>query len=314
MGYKIPDNWPLPKEITWYTCNECGMLYGDGEFNQAMLNEYYTKYYGYGVSNPDNIERLKQDARRIAAEHDRDAVILDFGGAGDGGVSVLVEELAGFTNARCINPGEKLPACDVIYASHVLEHIYDLRKVMMQFVDSLNTDGTLIVDVPDAYGLLARWKMPILDFNTKHINHFTLRNMLDLGFHCGFEMVDLKRYELEYAPCFQAIFKRVNVAHQSALHIKTSSLSRELKLNRINYSVNIWGMSDIVWHALSKYNLKVLNYIDSDPAYRGQTYNGKPVLERPDNDSPILILAQGQRGRLIENIRKAGVTNQIIEI
>jgi len=37
-------------------------------------------------------------------------------------------------------------------------------------------------------------------------------------------------------------------------------------------------------------------------------------LERPTNDAPILILAQGQREKLIENIRKMDVTNDIIEI
>jgi hypothetical protein len=73
-------------------------------------------------------------------------------------------------------------------------------------------------------------------------------------------------------------------------------------------------MGDITWHILSQMDLDVLDYIDNDPAYRGQTYNGKPVQERPTNDSPIVILAQGQRGRLIENIRAAGIQNRIIEI
>jgi len=85
-------------------------------------------------------------------------------------------------------------------------------------------------------------------------------------------------------------------------------------LSQIKKPVNIWGMGDITWHLLSQVDLDVLNYIDNDPAYRGATYNGKPVLDRPDNDAPIVILAQGQRGRLIENIRKAGIGNPIIEI
>jgi len=71
-----------------------------------------------------------------------------------------------------------------------------------------------------------------------------------------------------------------------------------------------------VWHILSLVDedFQVLNYIDNDPAYRGQIYNGKPVLERPDNDAPIVIMAQGQRQRLIANIRAMGVENEIIEI
>jgi hypothetical protein len=104
------------------------------------------------------------------------------------------------------------------------------------------------------------------------------------------------------------------VAQASAEHIKANMKERIIKLRAITGPVNIWGMSDIVWHLLSWVDLDVLNYIDNDPAFRGQTYNGKPVLERPDNDAPIVVMAQGQRKRLIENIRRAGVTNEIIEI
>jgi hypothetical protein len=82
MAYHIPDGWPLPSVIVWYTCDMCGMIYGDGNFDQAMLNEYYSKYYGYGVNNPANVERLRADADRIAAESSYDDVIVDFGGAG----------------------------------------------------------------------------------------------------------------------------------------------------------------------------------------------------------------------------------------
>jgi len=87
MSYRVPDAWPLPSEIVWYTCDTCGMLFGDGDFNQAMLNEYYLKYYGYGVNSPANIERLKMDAVTISglAKHEREAVIVDFGGNGDDG-------------------------------------------------------------------------------------------------------------------------------------------------------------------------------------------------------------------------------------
>jgi hypothetical protein len=297
----------------------CGMLYGDGEFNQAMLNEFYTKYYGYGVSNPDNQARLRADAHMLRQVVKSDAVIVDFGGAGDDGRSVIQEELMGygFTRVSCIGPNEELPEqAHVIYASHVLEHIYDLPKTMKRITESLAPDGLLIVDVPDATGLLQRWKMPILDFNTKHLNHFTLRNLLDLGHKYGLEAVMVKPYELEYAPCYQVHFRRLDVVRESAKHVQSSIIDKlHTLMENVDCPVNIWGLGDIVWHLLSEpLSLEVLQYIDNDPAMRGQTYNGKPILERPTNDAPILIIAQGQRKRLIENIRKMGVKNEILEI
>jgi hypothetical protein len=320
MSYRIPDLWTLPSEIVWYTCDNCRMIYGDGDFNQAMLDQYYRERYGYGVSNPDNIVRLRRDAAMIAATiTDLNACIIDFGGAGDDGKSIVENELVsrfGRWNVKCTGPDETLPEnCQVIYASHVLEHIYDLPQTMRRLADALAPDGLLIVDVPDATGLLQRWKMPILDFNTKHINHFTLLNLLELGAQYDFEAVYVKPYELEYAPCYQVHFKRLDVAAESRKHIAISTARKILVLGQTRGHINIWGLGDITWHMMACLkDLNVLNYIDNDPAYRGTTYNGKPVLERPDNDAPIVIMAQGQRGRLIENIRKAGVTNPIIEI
>jgi hypothetical protein len=185
---------------------------------------------------------------------------------------------------------------------------------MRQLVDALAPDGLLIVDVPNATGLLRRWKMPILDFNTKHINHFTLRDLLRLGYEHGLEMTHIHEYELEVAPAFQVHFRRLDMARASAEHVQRNIEARVKRLETIRQPVNIWGMSDIVWHLLSLVDLQVLDYIDNDPAFENQTYNGKPVLQRPSNNAPILILAQGQRQRLIDNIKAMGVTNVIIEI
>lgn len=318
MDYRVPDGWPLPECISWFTCDECGMIYGDGAFDQAMLDEYYRRFYGYGVNNPANTERLMQDAEMLTKiVKDPRAPILDFGGAGDDGNSVLVDALheMGHINSMSVDAGDPLlDGCAVIYASHVLEHIYDLPDTMRRLVKALAPLGALIVDVPDALGLLQRWKMPILDFNTKHLNHFTLRNLLDLGYRHGLEAVSERRYELEFAPCIQVQFRRLDVARKSMWHVINHDALRTVKLAGITGPVNIWGMSDIVWHTLAEVELDVLDYIDNDPAYRVATYNGSPVRERPTNDAPIVIMAQGQRGRLIANIRAMGVENRIIEV
>lgn len=314
--FTIPDGWTLPNEIVWYECLQCGTIYGDGDMTQAMFDEYYKTKYGYGINNPANIERLKQDAKEIAAAK-LDARIVDFGGAGDDGKSIIIESLQGwgFTDAHCVGVGDRLPVnCDVIYASHVLEHIYELPNTMSLIENALAPDGLLIVDVPDATGLLNRWKMPILDFNTKHLNHFTLRTLLELGHRWGFESVLVKPYELEFAPCYQIHFKRLDVAAKSAEHIKRSIAERIEKLKAINFPVSVWGMSDIVWILLSQVDLDVIHYIDNDPAMRGATYKGKPIMESPAHNEPIVIMSQGQRARLILNIRKAGWMNIIIEV
>ena len=271
--------------------------------------------------SPENTKRLQLDAVAIEnhVKFDRQAVIVDFGGAGDDGECVLVNELhrRGYDNARGVGVGDEMPGgCNLIYASHVLEHVYNLPETMHLLTAALGDGGLLIVDVPDSTGLLEYWKKPILDFNTKHLNHFVLRNILDLGFYYGLEQIGLKQYSLEVAPAYQVQFKVLDVARESAAHIQKNMTAYKEQLDALgDMPVNIWGMSDIVWHMLSQTSLNVLDYIDNDPAYRnGQTYDGKPVLERPTNQAPIVIMAQGQRQRLIENIRAMGISNPIIEI
>jgi len=314
MSYKIPDGWPLMSEIVWYACEGCGLVYGDGDFDQAMLDDYYLHYYGYGLGYEDNIARLTNDANTIAGIARTDDVIVDFGGGKD---SVVITELKrlGFNRTISVDVGDPMPKADIIFASHVLEHIYTLPATMELLVDALKPEGTLIVDGPDATGLLLKWNMPILDFNTKHIQHFTLRDYLNLGWRYGLEMVDHFAYDLGFIRAgYQIRFKKMDIGVASMGVIKNRTYSMKARLLLIDKPVNVWGMNDLAWHMLAAVDLDVLDYIDNDPAYRGKTYNGKPVLERPTNDAPILIMVQGQRQRLIENIRKAGITNEIIEL
>ena len=321
MGYKIPDGWPLPKMITWYTCNDCKMLYGDGDFDQVMLNKYYLNYYGYGINSSDVSNRLTSIAYQIVNEYLQSARFVDFGGSGDDGKSIVCEHLRahGFNHAYNVNAGEPIPECDILLASHVLEHVYDVDETIARITDALTHDGLLIVDGPDATGLARKWKMPILDFHTKHINHFRMIDYLRLMENYNFELVDSSRYvdirSNQKAACVRLYFRHFNTAKASHNWIHDRIDERIVKLFALrDQPVNVWGLGDVTWHLLSRIKLNVLDYIDNDPAYRGATYDGKPVLERPTNDAPILILAQGQREKLIENIRKMDVTNEVIEI
>jgi len=296
------------------------MVYGDGDFNQAMLNEYYTKYYGYGINSKDVEERLSGIAAEIGRRYPVTTRFVDFGGSGDDGKSLCVERLKaiGFVNAYNLNAGDPIPDCDILLASHVIEHVYDMKETMDEITHALAKNGLLIIDGPDSTGLVREWTMPMLDFHTKHINHFKMIDYLRLMDNYGFELMDSVRYKdvraSQTAPCFRMYFRRYDTAQESANHVTSKVAEKVAKLKEITYPVNLWGVGDIAWHLLSQVNLDILDYIDNDPAMRGATIDGKPIVELPTNDKPILIVAQGQRSRLIEKIRSLGLTNEIIEI
>lgn len=319
-GFKVPDGWPLPKQINWYTCLHCGLLYGDGDFDQEMLNEYYIKYYGYGINSKDVKERLSEIAADIGIHYPYTTRFVDFGGSGDDGHSLCVDRLQaiGFKNAYNVNAGETIPKCDILLASHVLEHIYDLPETMERIASAIDKNGMFIIDGPDATGLIREWKMPMLDFHTKHINHFRMIDYLKLAEIYGFEMVDFVKYKdiksSQTAPCFRMYFRRFNTARESMKHVTENIHEKVNKLQQITFPVNLWGVGDIAWHLLSQVKLDILDYIDNDPAMRGATIDGKPIVELPTNDKPIVIVAQGQRGTLLEKIRELGLKNEVIEI
>jgi hypothetical protein len=201
-------------------------------------------------------------------------------------------------------------------ASHVLEHIYDLPDAMGKIVASLKPDGLLMVDGPDTMGILQEWRMPMMDYNTKHINHFTLLNYLDLGRQYGLTATRVDRYKLAGAWSYKVYFRKgydLGEACRDKVQGNVARIVEELQKWK-GTPVNIWGMGDITWHVLSMVDLDVADYIDNDPAYRGRTYNGKLVVEQPDNDYPILILAQGQRELLVNNILSMRLENRLVEI
>jgi len=321
MDYRVPDNWPLPRSITWYTCNQCGCLYGDGFFDQELYNDYYRNYYGYGVNSTQVNDRLTRIASDVLAEYGPSVRFVDFGGSGDDGLSVAVEYLKahGCENAHNVNAGEPVPFCDVLLASHVLEHVYDMNEVMEKISGALSPDGLLIVDGPDATGILLEWEMPMLDFHTKHINHFRMIDYLRLMDRYGYELVNSTRYvdvrANQRAECVRLFFKRMNTAQQSRDYVQANIAEKLQKLRAIDYPVNVWGLGDMCWHILAQApDLQVLNYIDNDPAMRGATIGGKPILETPVNDAPIVVISQGQKSRLLDRIKAMGIPNEVIQI
>lgn len=318
LGYKAPDGWPLPDRIDWYKCHECGMLYGDGNLTQEMLNDYYQNYYGFGVNSREVIERLEGIADYIRGIYDNDVRVVDFGGAGDDGKSILVEKMkrSGISHAYNVNAGEPVPDCDVLLASHVLEHVYDMPEAMEKITKALVKDGLLIVDGPDATGISMIYKMPMLDFHTKHINHFRLIDYLRLMERYGFELVDSIRYvdvrSRQSAACLRLYFKRYDTARVSAKYIQDNMNTKLGKLREIKQPVNVWGLGDIAWHLLSQVELNVVDYIDMDPAMQGETYAGKLIKRTVENDEPILIIAQGQQKGILDHIKLSGLKNKVI--
>jgi len=83
---------------------------------------------------------------------------------------------------------------DVVTLYHVLEHIHDLRKTLKKLINHLNTDGYIIIAVPNHeswdgqnYGKYwAGWDVP------RHLYHFTLASMEKLEQEFDLQLKEVK--------------------------------------------------------------------------------------------------------------------------
>ena len=313
-----PDGWPRPPYLDWKRCTHCGMIYGDHpDASQAQYDEYYNKFYGYGVADPEQELRIKARADNVAQRFPNDTRVVDLGGGEEGLANRLWWH--GITDVFVIEAGEKIPLnIDLMFCEMVLEHIYDLPSAMQNIANSVVDGGTLIVDVPDATAVAftESRRMPMLDYHQPHINHFRLIDMLNLMRRWGFELVNTYSYAERNLPCrYYEFVKDIDIIGERSRDVVTGNMAVKVaKLRNLGDEPCIlWGVGDIASCVLAQHKPNIQYYVSNDPAFKGATIGGLPVYEKPIDDLPILVIAQAQKGALLKRIRET-CDNEVIEI
>ena len=317
MDWIVPDGWPRPKYIDWFTC-ACGMVYGDNEtVTEQDYTRYYQRYYGYGVGDSQSMGRMRDRAHYIAVKFpDRNIRIVDFGG-GESGLTKILGQY-GFVDAHNIEAGDDMPDdVDVVIAEHVFEHIYSMNIAMSDISESLKDGGVLIVDIPDggAISFARPEETPILDYTQVHINHFRAVDMLRLMERWGFELLETGNYTERFMPCRMFVFiKGADIGKMARDYIAINIDEKIKRMQKLgDQPVIVWGLGDIAMHLLAKQPLNVKYFICNDPAFKNQTIGRIPILEGAITDHPIVVMAQSQKKALIERI-KSEYDNEIIVI
>jgi hypothetical protein len=319
MTYEVPDGWENPLTNLICLCSNCGMIYYDNYKTQEDYDAYYKNRYdsGYSQTSPEAKERLDNLIKLvIKSEHNKDACIVDFGGS-EGYVGKVLNE-AGYKNVHTVNVGDKLPKnIDLLIASHVLEHVYDVQGIMNKLTK--NVRGKFIIDMPDAIAMSKIKPLPILDYHQKHINHFSIKTISTLMNRFGYTPTFIEYYTVEphNYPSFRILYEKLNESlayFESKEHVSKNIAAKLKTLKSIKEPVIVWGCGDICLHLLSKVRLNVIHYVDMDEAFRNQTIDGIPVLDHIEGDYPIVVIAQMQKSGILDNIKKLGIQNQIIVV
>jgi SAM-dependent methyltransferase len=372
--FVVPENYPLPAAYDILTCGHCGFVYADPPATQQDYDRFYSEWSKYddentatggGVSVYDRA-RLAATAKDIArAFPSKSAAILDAGCATGGLLSALRDQ--GFTAAtgldpspRCANACRKrgfpayvgtiasappdMPKFDCIVLSHVLEHVFDIPAFFAAAQRLLVPGAHLYLESPDASSYSNYLSSPFQEFNTEHINHFSVRALKNTARRFGFSPVLVEQKLLQisadmYYPAVFGIFRDLGVAAQPSDFIRDPDLPKAIDAYirnsttgmerigahlaselRVHSSVILWGAGQLAMKLLALPCLETMQIralVDSNPVLRGKTLRGAAIVapsEIADSSDPIVITTLLHADEIIAQIHKLGLKNRVISL
>jgi SAM-dependent methyltransferase len=344
--FTLPDGHILGDGYDVVCCDTCGFVYADTAAKQADYDRFYAELSGYesevssgmGLS-PQDRARLDATAAAVAdALPSRDARILDFGCAGGGLIRAL--QAQGFTNLHGIDPS---PACaaqvragtgvpaepgslfaippglgqfDCIILTHVLEHVEDVAGALANLASLLKPSGLLHLEVPDAMRYADFVVAPFQDFNTEHINHFSLTSLDNACGRAGLELVSSGEKLLESAPNmpYPAVYgfwrggaaarppvldgelrPRIEAYIQRSRTVMDRYETRIRALMDRSPEMMVWGTGQLTMKLLNETSLgeaRIAAFIDGNPINQGRTLHGVRIVAPSALgavDKPILV-------------------------
>jgi SAM-dependent methyltransferase len=372
--FVLPEGHPLANGYDVLCCEGCGFVFADTAVSQAEYDAFYrncSKYQdgptstGGGASRWD-LQRLRETAATVAEViGDRDARILDVGCA-NGGLLGALQEM-GFRRLTGLDPS---PVCaantrrhagihgaagslsnlppdfgsfDCIILSHVLEHVHDLRAAIGVVRQLLARQGWVYLEVPDAMRYADFLAAPFQDFNTEHINHFSLTCLANLA-RCagltlhqeGTRLID-GPHPVPYPAVYGFFRPRTGPAsrlvHETALRSKILEYIAQSRQvmdqieDRLHPAVTsgeqliVWGTGQLALKLLAETSLgaaRIAAFVDGNPINHGRLLRGQRILapeQVADLPYPIVIASTLHEGEIVQTIRdRLGLANRLITL
>lgn len=230
---------------------------------------------------------------------------------------------------------------DFVILSHVLEHVENLAAFVMRLHETLRPGGRLYVEVPDVhqFGLCTQsnvelpWEFAkdlFAQFTPEHVNFFSSTALRNLMSRLGFREVWLEP-QISIMGVLASVWEkplpdrdhRVRACVEQYIHESQQLVAEPLGV--INGLVQsgreflVWGAGLHTQRLLACSNLAKANiraFVDSNPAYRGLTLAGRPMILPEDLSNvpplPILISSRRMQAEIERQIRGSGLENEIL--
>ena len=373
QNFVLPEKHPLSEGYRVVCCNECGFVFADTTATQSDYDKFYADHSKYndiktstgGGGNPLDERRLMDTAATLAQILPNfNSSILDIGCATGGLLRELSKlgyrALVGIDpSEECVNatkgsPGvtaevgslnkirEDIGKFDLVVLSHVLEHVQD-TKTAMEIFNRITKPGSMVyIEVPDATRYRDFVIAPFQDFNTEHINHFSLtalQNFFRKGWRTkssGSKLIKLA--EGLFFPSIYFIAEKLDASHEQQLekdqslllsinhYIEVSAklfseVNEKLKeILRESESIIVYGTGQLAMKLLRDSCLKDANielFVDGNPLNHGKKLMGKRIcspVEICGSTAPVLITSLVNCESIREDISQLGITNTIYDL
>jgi len=332
----------MEAQVDIVSCEACGMVFNDISTSQVELDRTYEEHSKYADTTlyssddeaklppeaPWDVERLESTAAWLDLVVDGSELrLLDAGcstgtflGALKGlgwtslvgldpspiatGMASRVHGVDTVTGSF-LEPPADIGEFDVVTLSHVLEHLVDVRGAVEGIRTLTRPGGYAYLEVPDASAYADHLVAPFQDFNTEHINHFSLPLLCRLMEAFGFTEVEsgakvIRCSAKHNSPAIFGLWQRrsenptpeVSVESDEELLVAIGryvELSSEL-LNRFDATLNaelegqddvaIWGAGQLALKILSETILaekNVVSIVDGSAQKQGMHLGGRVV-------------------------------------
>lgn len=217
---------------------------------------------------------------------------------------------------------------DVIFCTHVMEHIYNLHLFIKKMSLVSGEKTMFYIEVPNAATYIKGYKAPFYYFDREHINHFTPISLKNIFLLHGFE--DIWH---EYSNNIAIIFKKstpVNISDLPCDHTYTQNILAYIEQSKvldasISYDslmppIILWGFGAYLRRIFLKpdFPKPIAAIIDRDRGGKSQMWNGIPLVtadilaENEFSKATVLITSVLYAEEIKQQITQSGFQGTVL--
>jgi hypothetical protein len=223
-----------------------------------------------------------------------------------------------------------------------MEHLRELRAAVQSVEKLLKNGGQIYVEVPDASEYVSHVVAPFQDFNTEHINHFSILGMKNLMGQLGFTGRGIGQKIIESSPGMpypahfgfwskaaqpphyeirkdELLVKRIEefIARSQEMMDRMDSRLRRVLIK--SPEVIVWGTGQLAMKLLVETSLstaKIVTFVDGNPINAGKKLKGieiKSPSAIAGMPQPIIITTTLHQRAIADRIRnEMRLSNEIV--